>query len=269
MTVPCPSGNSRFRCHVRRCPCAVLRRAAERVPHEDTVAGRGDPCRARPYRRTAAELQRLRLRRRRTGAGRCAGVRAALDGRRSDRAGRRTADHGEGSAAVPRLAHPAWFADHRCDRALAGRQCVGGPPARTGRSLPRQDDDARVRLEGRHRQSADRHHPQPVEPDAHARRQQRWRCGGRGLRHGRAASGHRRRRLDPHSGGDVRTVRLQAHLRCGAGTPAFAGADLVASGADRAHRGRCSPDAERDFGTRPARLPCRAVVGHRLSGGAR
>ena len=42
--------------------------------------------------------------------------------------------------------------------------------ARRGAVLARQDDDARVRLEGRHRQPAHRHHAQSLEPGEDARR---------------------------------------------------------------------------------------------------
>ena len=95
-----------------------------------------------------------------------------------------------------------------------GRGRAGGrAPARERRGDPRQDHDARIRLEGDRRQPADRHHPQPVEhatarPAAAAPAPPSAR-----RRHGAAASRHRRRRLDPHPRVVLRHLRHQADLR--------------------------------------------------------
>ena len=141
------------------------------------------------------------------GAGKRAQVRGALACRRPPGPARRRPGDGQGSGADPRLVDPARLAPHRRGPALA-RRCAGGrPPARPRRRAPGQDDDARVRLEGRDRQPLDRHHAQPLEHRAHTRRLQ-WRGGGRCRHgHGGGACGHRRRRLDPHP------VELHRHRR--------------------------------------------------------
>lgn len=55
---------------------------------------------------------------------------------------------------------------------------------------------------------------------------------------GFGACGHRRRRFDPHPFGVLRPVRLQAHVRRGAGASPFRRVDAVASGPDCADRER-------------------------------
>ena len=63
---------------------------------------------------------------------------------------------------------------HRRPRPGVGRRCAGdGPAARGGRGAARQDDDARVRLQGRDQLRPDRHHAQPVGSDEDARADRR------------------------------------------------------------------------------------------------
>ena len=78
------------------------------------------------------------------------------------------------------------------------RRAGDGAAARARRGAARQDHHAGVRLEGRDRQPAHRHHAQSVEPGEDAGRLVRRRGGGGGRRHGTARGRHRRRRLDPH-----------------------------------------------------------------------
>ena len=97
------------------------------------------------------------------------------------------------------LADAARLEDHRSRGPLERRCARGRAPARARRGAPRQDHHARVRLEGRHRQPAHRHHAQSLEPEEDARRLLGRRRGGGRLGHGPAHRRHRRRRLDPHS----------------------------------------------------------------------
>ena len=109
-------------------------------------------------------------------------------------------------------------------------------PAECGRHHPRQDHHARIRLEGRQPQPADRHHAQSVEARPQRRRvfrrRGRWRGGG--LRS--AASGQRRRGLDPHARAFLRRLRIEADLRTRA---------AIADGAERLHRASRPVDAHR------------------------
>ena len=55
---------------------------------------------------------------------------------------------------------------HRRSRPALGRRRAGDCPAARGRrGAARQDDHARVRMQGRDQLAAHRHHPQPVGPD--------------------------------------------------------------------------------------------------------
>ncbi len=87
------------------------------------------------------------------------------------------------------------------------------PAARRGRGDDRQDEPPRA---GDHRLHRDRglgDHPQPVGPRPHDRRLVRGIGSGRGGGDGRRGLGLRRRRLDPHPGGELRRVRAQAPAR--------------------------------------------------------
>jgi Asp-tRNA(Asn)/Glu-tRNA(Gln) amidotransferase A subunit family amidase len=64
-----------------------------------------------------------------------------------------------------------------------------------------------TRLERGDRFAAQRHHPQPVEPGANPRRQQRWQRRRGAGRHRSSRRRHRRRRLDPHPGRILRHCR--------------------------------------------------------------
>ena len=96
----------------------------------------------------------------------------------------------------------------------------------------------------------------PWNRDQDPRRLQRRGGGGRGLRHGRASSRHRWRRIDPHS------RRLHRHLRAEAELwprPGLALEPLRHAGPyrpDDAHGGRCGADADRHHQARSARLVC-------------
>ena len=123
--------------------------------------------------------QRLLPRRRRRGAGRGGGERGALAARRADRTARRRADVDQGPHPHQGLADAAGQ-PHRRPRPAVGRRRAGdGPPARGRRRAARQDDDARVRLQGRDQLGADRDHAQPVGPDEDAGRLVGRHGGGR------------------------------------------------------------------------------------------
>ena len=78
---------------------------------------------------------------------------------------------------------------------------------------PRQDEHAGVRDGGVHRVGAERRHPEPVEPRAHARRVERRSRGGSRGRARAARARHRRRRLDQDSRLLLRRLRPQAVAR--------------------------------------------------------
>ena len=85
-------------------------------------------------------------------------------GRRRRRARRRRPGVDQGPAAHPRLAHPARLPDHRPAPGRGPRTRRSSPGCGRRRGAARQDHDAGVRLEGRHRQPAVRRDPQPVGP---------------------------------------------------------------------------------------------------------
>ncbi len=92
----------------------------------------------------------------------------------------------------------------------------------------------------------DRHHPQSMESRAHAGRLDRRRGGGGVAGLGRAASGHRRRRLAAHPGCLHRRVRHEAELRPGAGLSGAPAQRALAPGADHPYCRRCRADAVGD-----------------------
>ncbi len=116
------------------------------------------------------------------------------------------------------------------------RRCAGGgAAARERRGAPGQNHDARIRLEGRDRQSAHRGHAQPVESGEDAWRiLGRWRCRGR-ERNGCADDWDRWRRLDPDPLRVQWCVRPQADVRPGAGVAALAIRHGRSSRSDDAH----------------------------------
>ena len=109
---------------------------------------------------------------------------SALDEGRTEGPARRRAGVDQGHPADQGLADAARLEDGRSRRAVDRRCAGGGAAARERRGAARQDHDAGVRLEGRHRQPAHRHHAQSVESGEDARRiVGRRRRGGR-RRHG-------------------------------------------------------------------------------------
>ena len=178
------------------------------------------------HQETGAEAQRLRLSGGRGSDGRGASGRSRAGQGRSDRAAARRAGDDQGPRGRAGHADRVWHLSAP-RRGRGGGQRHGRPPARGGRGHPRQDDDARVRLDGRQQQPADRHHAQSLEARHERRRlvgRRRRRRGG-GLR--TAAPGQRRRGLDPHAGAFQRRVRAEADL-----WPRAA----VAGGGERPHR---------------------------------
>ena len=120
--------------------------------------------------------------------------------------------------------------------------------------VPRQHDDAGIRLEGGDGFTPDRHHAQPVGHHEDA-----GRIVGRFIRRGgsglcAADAGHRWRRVDPHPGRLCRHLRAQAVLRAGSRLSAVALRHGGPCGPDDAHGGRRLPDDERDQSARRARL---------------
>ena len=90
-------------------------------------------------------------------------------------------------------------------------------PAARGRGGDhRQDDALGARDPAVHRDQGVGYHPQPVEPEPHARRLQRRQRRGGGRRAGRRRHGDRRRRLDPDPGGLLRARRAEAAAGAGA-----------------------------------------------------
>ena len=150
--------------------------------------------------------------------------------------------------------------DGRPRPAVGRRRAGDGPPARGRRRPARQDDDARVRLQGRDQLGADRHHAQPVGPDEDAGRLV-GRHGGGGRRGARAARRrHRRRRLRAHPGRVLRQRRAQAELRAGAGVPAVAVRHRVAPRTAHDERRRRGADDERPQAARRPRLDVAAAL---------
>ena len=88
-----------------------------------------------------------------------AGGRSRAGHRRSDRAAARRAGDDQGPRGRARHADRIRHASAP-RRGRGGGQRHGRAPAQRRRDHPRQDDDARVRLDGRQQQPADRHHAQ-------------------------------------------------------------------------------------------------------------
>ena len=148
------------------------------LPPAGDVAGRGDPAHPRSPGWVATQDQRLLRRRSRWRARRSSPVRAAVAARRGGRAARRRGGDDQGSDADARLPDFARVAPRRSRPGLVGGFAGDRAIARSRCCHPRQDDDPGIRLEGPGRQPADRDHPQPVGPLAHARRQQCRRRNG-------------------------------------------------------------------------------------------
>ncbi len=139
-------------------------------------------------------------------------------------------------------------------RHAAQDRCAGGCAAeRAGRGDPRQDRHAGVRLEGDQRQPAHRPHAQPVGHAHDHRRLVGRRGGGVRARHGRAASGHRRRRLDPHPGRVHGLLRPEVDPRPRPGLPGLAARHIGAPRTADAHGRRHGSGDERDLRARRAR----------------
>lgn len=141
---------------------------------------------------------------------------ASADRWRRGEAGRsagRRAGHGEGHPAAARGTDPQGFQNHLRAGPLGGGRSVRRPSARARRGLRRQDDDPRVRLEGRDGLTPVRRHPQPARPDPHRGRLQRRRGGGRGAGRGTAGPRHGRRWQRPYPGGLLRDLRAEADVR--------------------------------------------------------
>ena len=119
----------------------------------------------------------------------------------------------------------------------------------------RQDQHARVRLEGRLRQPRRRSDPQPLAARPHRRRLQRRRGGGGRGRARPAGAGQRRRRLDPHPRSLLRHLRAQTVVRARAAVPGQRGRRPLPPGADDPHRARRGAAAQRRRRRRPARPP--------------
>ena len=103
---------------------------------------------------------------------------------------------------------------HRRSRSALGRRRAGDGPAPRGRSSARrQDDDARVRVQGRDELTDDRHHPQSVGHDEDEWGIVGWHCRRRGRGLGAAQHRKRRRRIGADPGRVLRELRSQAELR--------------------------------------------------------
>ena len=143
------------------CP-AVGRRARRPVPCKEAFARRGDESGAGAHCPPQSALQRLLPGGRGIGAGIGKGIRSALGQGPADRPGRWRARHGQGSADHQGLADLARLQGRRSEPELE-RRCAHRRAAARGRGRAAgQDDDAGIRLEGRDRFPAHRHHPQPV-----------------------------------------------------------------------------------------------------------
>ena len=152
------------------------------------------------------------------------------------------------------LADAARLDRDRPGRAVGGRRAGRGLAAPLRRRAARQDDDAGAGLEGRHRQRADRRHPQPVGPAYDPGRLERRQLGGARGRDGPAGARHRRRRLDPDPVRVLRAPRPQADVRPRAGLAGEPVRRRLARRADGPHGRRPGADARRD-----RRSPTRAT----------
>ena len=130
----------------------------------------------------------------------------------------------------------------RPGRPVGGRRAGRRRAAPLRRRAPRQDDDARAGLEGRHRQRAGGRHAQPVGPVEDAGRLERRQRRRARRRHGAARARHRRRRLDPDPVRLQRPAGAQADVRPRAGLagqPVRAGLARRPDGAHGHRRSRC------------------------------
>ena len=93
----------------------------------------------------------------------------ALDERRTARIARRRAGRDQRPRLVQGLADAARLQNGRPRSTVGSRRAQRRSAARTRRRLHRQDDDARIRVEGYKRQSIDRRHAQPLELEQNAR----------------------------------------------------------------------------------------------------
>ena len=192
-------------------------RAVGALPARRRVSCRGDAGSPRADRHPRSPTQRVLPRRARRGDGVGGGQRGALAARRADGSARRCADIAQGPDPHPRLAD-ATRQPHRGPGPAMGRRCPGDRTAARGRSRAGgQDDDARVRLQGRDQLVAHRHHAQPVGHVEDTGRLVRRYGGRRGGRAGPPQRRHRRRRIGAHPGRVLRQLRAQAELRPRAG----------------------------------------------------
>ena len=140
-------------------------RAAGAVPHRPGLAGRGDAGGAGAHRPAQSGAERVLPRRRRRGA-----ARRRAPARRAGSAARRPARSTACRSTIKDLILTRGWPTLRGSRTVdprpgLGRRRAGHRAAARGRrGDPRQDDDARVRLQGRDQLAADRHHAQSVEP---------------------------------------------------------------------------------------------------------
>ena len=195
-----------------------------------------------------ARDQRLHHRRSRRRAEGRAGLGGALaQGRACGARGRPRRDR-EGQCLAEGFSLPARLGDQR-PRADEGGRARGRAAARERRDHSGQDHAAGIRLDRRLPFAAHRHHAQSVEARSYHRRLVRRRRGRGAAQSRPPAYRHRRRRLDPHSGGVHRRVRHQAELWPRGGLSGLAVQHPGASRTADAHGRGCGADA---FGDRPA-----------------
>ena len=160
-----------------------------------------------------------------------------------------------------RLADAARQRTDRRGRPVGRGRAVRRAAARDRRGHPRQDHDAGVLVEGRHRLAAARRHRQPVGPgDDVGRIQRRQRDRGR-ARHGAVVGRHGRRRVGAHPRRVHRHGRAEADVRADPDLSAEPVRHAVARRADDPDRAGRRRAARRDHRIRRARL-----VGHADAG---
>ena len=161
---------------------------------------------------------------------------------------------------------PTRYGSHATDETAAAENAPTVDRLQSRRHSPaRQDHDAGVRLEGADRFAAAGHHPQPVEPEAFARRLVGRRLVATAAGHQSVQSRQRRRRLDPHSRRATGLVGLKPSFGRIAQYPAdSAFADVISQGVLSAHRARHGAGPERAGRPRSARLALAASRTARL-----
>ncbi|CAK7284316.1 putative Aspartyl-tRNA(Asn) amidotransferase subunit A @ Glutamyl-tRNA(Gln) amidotransferase subunit A [Streptomyces misionensis JCM 4497] len=246
--------------------------APGRLPHGRVHSGGGDRAGAGAGPAHPAGGERVRPADRPGRAGAGAGVGRALAARGAGGAAGRGAGEREGPVAAARPSHAARLAGRVRAGRLGGGRALGGPASGARRGVPRQDDDARVRLEGGHRLAADRDHPQSVRHLAHRGRLQRRQRGGGGARRGPAVAGHGRRGQHPDPGRVLRDLRAEADVRQGAavsGEPVRHAGPRRADGPGRGRRGAAARRRRRAGRPRLVGAAARAWLLHRRAGRGR